>query len=167
MTRDTVAQEREITFDDVPDISLELEVVPRRSPGFVTGAMARNAPEIAACPYCGTPGWADTHASSCAQCGAPLRATQAPLPPPIRLPSYRPLPLAPPLAAASGGGAFVEAVASVPFGFWKRLPTYAFLSMVHGNGCLCGGLSGRSNVFLGLLVVVGLVGVVVSLQRSP
>lgn len=163
MTRNTA--ERELVFDDVAGIPLELAVSPRRSPGFVTGAVGRTAPEVVECPYCGTPGWADHHSATCARCGAPVRATPPPPPPAPRLPSAPPPPA--PLLAASRGEAIADAVATVPFGIWKRLPFYAFLAMVLGNGCLCGGLSGRVNVVLALLIVVGLAGVVLSLQRRP
>lgn len=162
-----MARAPELMFDDVPGIPIELDIEPRRSTGFVTGAVGRTVPEIAECPYCGAPGMTDHLSSTCARCGAPARATLPPLPPVSRYASVSPPPPAAPRPLPSRADAVVDAVASVPFGFWKRLPSYAFLAMVLGNGCLCGGLSGRTNGFLALLIVVGLAGVVLSLQRRP
>lgn len=165
MGQRTVA--REITFDDEnlgPEVPLELGVVPRGFPRFVTGAAGANAPAIVSCPYCGAPG---SGLPSCAACGAPARATleQAP-----RVSRYAPaVPPAPPPepSPSSPRGAFGDAVEAIPFAFWKRLPAYALLALVLGNGCLCGGLSGRTNATLALLIVVGVVGLLVALQRRP
>jgi len=163
MVRNSFA--REVTFEaetDAAPISLELDLSTPHSPRFVTGAVRAvgavgiRATEPGACPYCGASGWAmDRTGASCAHCGAPVRST---LPPPA---------LAVESSAPSVGEAVIDATTSIPFGFWKRLPVYAFLALVLGNGCRCGGLSGWTNVSLAALVVVGVAGVVLSLQRNP
>jgi hypothetical protein len=164
-----MARTTEVTFEAENDAgapALELDVSRRlasaNAPRFVTGAATSTAavPEVVPCPYCGATGWAVDHAESCAHCGAPVRGSLAVASPTASAPL---LPATPP----SVGEAVADAVADVPFAFWKRLPVYAFLAMLLGNGCLCGGLSGRSNAALALLVIVGVVGVVMSLQRRP
>lgn len=171
MGHNTVA--REITFDDesgAADISLELDVSPRHFPRFVTGATtAPSAPEIAACSYCGAVGRGEPTCAACGAPGAPVHATLPPLPRVSRYPSAFPTAPAPALSTPpSRGDAVIEAVSTLPFGFWKRLPAYAFLAMVLGNGCMCGGLAGRTNVTLAVLIVLGVAGLVVSsLQRKP
>jgi hypothetical protein len=181
---------REVTFDLVSDEGappLELDEARGRGPAFVTGATAAHvigaatvdAPERAACAYCGASGWAIYGArSACAQCGAPvLTALPAEAPrsryaspvPPFAAPTWGPAPTtagAPAWAPARTDDVF-DALASVPFAFWKRLPVYAFLTMVLGNGCRCGGLSGWTNGGLAALVVLGVIGAVISLQRNP
>lgn len=156
---------REITFEaesEATPIALELDRSTPHSPRFVTGAvravgtLGMRASEPDACVYCGASGWAMDHTgTSCAHCGAPVRSM---LPPPV---------LAVQSSAPSLGEAVIDATTSIPFGFWKRLPVYAFLALVLGNGCRCGGLSGWTNVSLAVLVVVGVAGVVLSLQRNP
>ena len=168
MARTTVAQEITLEPDsEGPAILLELDLSPRCVPTFVTGAAARSAPEIAECPYCGTPG---RGLPLCARCGAPTRATPPALPRATRYIS--PVPLLPagelsPLSPPSRGEVFVDAITTIPFGIWKRLPVYAFLAMVLGNGFRCGGLSARVNAMLVMLIVIGVVGAVLSSQRSP
>jgi hypothetical protein len=187
---------REVTFDLESDEGvppLELDDARGRGPAFVTGATAAhvigaatvNAPERAACAYCGASGWAIYGArAACAQCGAPIPAAlpaeaprsfyasryASPLPPtPPTAPAWGPLPAtarAPAWAPARTDDVF-DALASVPFAFWKRLPVYAFLTLLLGNGCRCGGLSGWTNGGLAALVVLGVIGAVISLQRSP
>ena len=151
------------------------------------GTVGIRAPEPDACAYCGASGWAtDRTGASCAQCGAPVRSTLPPLSPlstvppvPPSSPYRSPLPPCPGAALelsapsassaspSSVGEGVLDAAASIPFAFWKRLPVYALLAMVLGNGCRCGGLSGFTNVTLALLVAVGIAGVVLSLQRNP
>jgi len=170
MAQNSIA--REVTFEAETDaaISLELDLdrgadrSPLESPRYVTGATQRvgtvgfRAPELVACTYCGASAWATDHTGACcAQCGAPLGAT---LPPPAA-------PVVPPPVSSSIGAAVADGMTSIPFAFWKRVPAYAFLALVLGNGCRCRGLSMTTNVSLVLLVVVGLAGVVLSLQRSP
>jgi hypothetical protein len=71
-------------------------------------------------------------------------------------------------SAPTTTSALVDAAREIPFSLWKRIPTYAFLAMLLGNGCKCGGLSAGTNVVLVVLVVVGLAGGFASLsQRSP
>lgn len=176
MVRNSIA--REITFEaesEATPISLELDLdrSPRHSPRFVTGAVGRvgiRATEPDACPYCGASGWAlDRTGASCAQCGAPVRSSLPPVPP--SSPYRSPIPPCPAAAvepsAPSVGEVVLDATASIPFAFWKRLPVYALLALVLGNGCRCGGLSGWTNGTLAVLVAVGVAGVVLSLQRNP
>jgi hypothetical protein len=167
MAQNSIA--REVTFEAETDaaISLELDLdrrvdrSPLDSPRYVTGATQRagtvgvRAPEPVACAYCGASAWAtDRTGACCVQCGAPVGAT---LPPAA--------PIVP--ASSSIGAAVADGMTSIPFAFWKRVPAYAFLALVLGNGCRCRGLSTMTNVSLAVLVVVGLAGVVLSLQRSP
>jgi hypothetical protein len=176
---------REVTFDLQSDEGvppLELDDARGRGPALVTGATAAhvigaatvNAPERAACAYCGASGWAIYGArAACAQCGAPIPAALPAEAPRSRYGSRyaSPLPPSPPFAAPAWAPArtdvVFDALASVPFAFWKRLPVYAFLTMVLGNGCRCGGLSGWTNGGLAALTVLGVIGAVISLQRSP
>jgi hypothetical protein len=160
-----MAKEREITFEDTADMPIELEVVPRRSPGYVTGAVRTPAPAVEGCPYCGTPG-VRPHQSNCENCGAPLHAMRAMEHERAPISAGSSLPPAPP-APPAPGEAIVDGITSIPFGFWKRLPAYAFLAMILGNGCRCGGLSRHTNLALASLVVLGVVGLVLSFQRRP
>ncbi len=159
---------RELVLDETDDpgsaIVLELDVSPRCFPRFVTGATAMSPPEISACAYCGA---LVRGLPRCASCGAPVRAPFPGTPPVSRFLS--PIPRAPLAAmpAPSRSELFVDAVATIPFGFWKRVPVYAFLAMVVGNTFRCSGLSGRMNLSLAVLIVVGVVGAVLTLQRSP
>ena len=174
---------REVTFEDESGdspIALELEVSPRHPCAFVTGAVGRRLPEVETCPYCGASGWMrDRLTATCAQCGAPFTAASAPvesfpryaspLPPMSSASSVSSAPAFGPLqsAPASRTGDVLDAVASMPFGFWKRVPAYAFLALLLGNGMRCRGLALSTNIALVALIVVGLAGVVVSLQRNP
>ena len=171
---------REVTFEDESGdspIALELEVSPRHPSAFVTGAVGRRLPEVETCPYCGASGWMrDRLTAACAQCGAPFTAASAPV---ESFPRYAsPLPPVAPVASSfaiapvpsvppSQTEQVLDAVASIPFGIWKRVPAYAFLALLLGNGMRCRGLAFSTNVALVVLVVVGLAGVVVSLQRNP
>jgi hypothetical protein len=188
---------REVTFDLQSDEGvppLELDETRGRGPAFVTGATAAHvigaatvdAPERAACAYCGASGWAIYGArAACAQCGAPVpvalpaearRSRYASPMPSFATPAWGPAqPAWGPAPTAAGAPAWApartddvfDALASVPFAFWKRLPVYAFLTLLLGNGCRCGGLSGWTNGGLAALIVLGVIGAVVSLQRSP
>lgn len=167
MAQNSIA--REVTFEAEPGaaISLELDLDrapldPREPPRLVTGAVPRmgtvgiRGPEPVVCPYCGASGWAtDRRGACCMRCGAPLGSTLAPPAPALQSP------------APSVSEAVIEAATSLPFGFWKRVPAYAFLALVLGNGCRCGGLPTVTNVSLAVLVVIGLAGVVLCLQRNP
>jgi len=146
---------------------IELDRTRRATPRFVTGAAGRFEPEPVGCPYCGVP--RSAHEQECASCGY-----RGSMPPASRLPSSAsvvpfdvhassPSTLPP----QSRLDVCIEALTSIPWGFWKRLPVYAFLVMVLGNGCRCGGLSTQTNVSLVLLILVGLAGVAASLHRSP
>jgi hypothetical protein len=132
----------------------------RGSPRFVTGSPSRFEPAPVDCSYCGAP--RSPYEQECASCGY-----RGALPPVSRVPSASVLPLAvdgPPPGLLDTG---VEALQSVPFGFWKRLTAYALLFMVLGNGCTCRGLALHTNLALVMLIVVGLVGLAASLQRKP
>jgi hypothetical protein len=181
---------REVTFDLESDAgvpALELDETRGRGPAFVTGATAAHvigaaavaAPARAACAYCGSSGWAiDGARTACAQCGAPIPTTLPEVAPRSRYASPLPPFVAPawgtaPRAAGAPAWApartddVFDALASVPFAFWKRLPVYALLTLVLGNGCRCGGLSGWTNGGLAALIVLGVLGALISLQRNP
>jgi hypothetical protein len=181
---------QEVTFDlesgeGMP--ALELDETRGRGPAFVTGATAAHvigaapvdAPARAPCAYCGASGWAIYGArAACAQCGAPIqtelpeaapRSRYASPLPPFAAPAWGPAPTtacAPAWSPARTDDVF-DALASVPFAFWKRLPVYAFLTLLLGNGCRCGGLSGWTNAGLSALLVLGVIGALISLQRNP
>lgn len=95
-------------------------------------------------------------------------ADQAPLtwgsPPYSHAGSRPPAPSEPSTGATSSA---LDSLAVVPVGIWKRFALYGFLFFVFGNLLRCGGLSTFTNVSCTLVVALGLVGVVVSAQRSP
>ena len=164
MTRASVTTEQ--TFD-VPELAtlppLELQRAPRARPGFVTGVPSRFDSAALVCRYCGT-----TRAASrpeCATCGSATSLSLSPSPSSASWPGSASWP--PPPSRASRLEPLVDAMTTLPFGFWKRVPFYALLAMVLGNGCRCGGLSSGTNLSLAALLVVGLVGVGCSLQRNP
>lgn len=85
-------------------------------------------------------------------------------------PAYAPQAWRAPAPRSAAGAAvdrFLEAVAMLPVGLWKRLALYGFLFFLFGNLLRCGGLAWTTNVACALLVVFGLVGVVACAQRNP
>jgi hypothetical protein len=159
--------ERQWRFD-LPEIDspkLELDFSRARVP--IARFVSRREAELASmsgaarCTYCQTP--AEPHLRECACCGAPGGAAGvsiSPLAPSVPVP-----------ASASSRSRMdthvLEPMRELPFGFWKRVPVYALLALVLGNGCRCAGLSLPTNIALTMLLAIGLVGSAVSFQRSP
>ena len=164
-----MTREREYEFEGGESgADLELDrtshVAPRKAARFVSGIPA---PEMGQCIYCEA---ARPLYGPCASCGHDA-AGGAPGAEPSRgssvialAPRSNAAALAPPSVLESA----LDTLKAVPFGFWKRVPLYSFLVAVLGNTLLCGGLSARANIALGLLFVIGLAGMAASfVQRSP
>lgn len=125
------------------------------APRFVSGTAS---PEMAQCIYCDAP--RPLH-GPCTRCGHEATA-------PLSAPP-RPVTGAVALTEPTVLEAAIDTLNILPFGFWKRVPTYSLLALVIGNTLLCGGLSARSDLMLVVMVILGFVGMAasVSLQRKP
>ncbi len=142
-----------------PAVDLELDVAHGATP---------SVPAMATCERCGAP--LPLHARKCAYC-ATAQATRTRIPiaavPPLAPSSYAP---PPPFESmpVTRTDRLVDAIATIPYDFWKRVALYPFLAILLGNGCTCRGLSAATNVALVVLGVMGIVGVVacVRAQRS-
>jgi hypothetical protein len=160
-----------MSLPSVPD--LDLPVVARKvrepfedddvQPAHLELDLERNSvavPELAPCMECGAP--LEPHAPACRYC-ASSHAPRAPIPafapPPLAPSTFAPAPPAEPER-------FASTIASIPFGFWKRLAFYPLLAMALGNGCTCRGLSLGTNIALALLVSMGIAGVIMCLRNS-
>lgn len=155
-----MAQEHEFELDGegsgaVLELDRTARFARRTAPRFVSGTAA---PEMGQCIYCEAP--RPLH-GPCFSCGHEATA-------PLSAPP-RPVTSAVPLTEPSILEAGIDTLKLLPFGFWKRVPTYSILALVIGNTLLCGGLSARANLTLVVVIILGFVGMAasVSLQRKP
>lgn len=148
----------------LPALELDRSRSPVPTARFISLKEGDLAAASAGCPYCGAP--SPAYPRACASCG--YQGTSLPV---SRFASVIPRSaaesVASSLAPPTRVDGFLDAMAAVPFGFWKRIPVYAVLAMLIGNGLKCGGLPTHTNVALVALFAVGLVGVIASLQRNP
>jgi hypothetical protein len=160
-------EEHDLEVPAGPSPRLELDYAPRAVPiaRFIPTRDVVDPATIAVdCPYCEAP--LDRYRHACANCGFAGKREAIPT---QRISSSPSSPSSssssPAVSTRTERG--VDAIRTVPFEVWKRVPVYAFLAMLFGNGCRCGGLSTSVNAALGILLVIGLVGVAVSFQRNP
>lgn len=141
--------------EDLPSAEIELDIDHDNA-----------VPELAtSCERCGAP--MDLHASTCKFCSASL-FPQAPIPAVAPAPlSYAPPPPAFESQPVTRFDRIEDAIASIPYDFWKRVAFYPLLAIVLGNAFTCRGLSLPTNIALGVLIVLGVVGVIANVrQRS-
>ncbi|HEY8074018.1 MAG TPA: hypothetical protein VIF62_07915 [Labilithrix sp.] len=113
--------------------------------------------------------------ATCARCGAPTEVEREtcvyctqPTPQRFVASSRPPLPVAQAVESkpVTRADRVLDAIAELPYDFWKRVAFYPFLAMLLGNGCTCRGLSFGTNVSLVALAIVGIVGVVASVRAQ-